>query len=267
MFEGTIASVTPTVSGLFGIDPPSLTSEPMLRSVRALARSTLGERFIDRCLIYCPDAMGDHVWSRFPAYLPTVAAHCPHRVQLSSVIPPVTPICFTSVFTGAPPERHGIRIPERPVLSCDTLFDALARAGKRVAIVAVQNSSIDLMYRNRPIDYFSERYDEQVTQRALALLDRDEHDLLVAYHQEYDDCLHKAPPFSDRCIAAIENHVASIRRLATAAHEAWTGQQHAIVVAPDHGAHLNETLGVGEHGSDIPEDMQVSHWYGVYGGR
>ena len=41
-------------------------------------------------------------------------------------------------------------------------------------------------------------------------------------------------------------------------------RRHALVVAPDHGAHFDEALGVGSHGLDIPEDMQVSHWYGIY---
>ena len=265
MLEGTIASLAPTVCGLFGVDPPVLTSEPMLPSINARFRATLGEEAIERCLVYCPDALGDHVWSRFPEHVSTVSAHCPHRARVSSVLPPKTPVCFASVFTGAPPARHGIRQPERPVLTCDTLFDAFIRAGKRIAIVAVHDSSIDLMYRNRSLDYFSETYDEQVTARVQMLLDRDVHDLVVVYHQEYDDQLHATQPFSDTCIRALGNHVATISQLATAAKSAWVNRRHAIVVAPDHGAHLDEELGVGDHGLDIPEDMRVSHWYGIYG--
>jgi hypothetical protein len=34
------------------------------------------------------------------------------------------------------------------VLACDTVFDALVRAGKKVAIVAVRDSSIDLIFRD-----------------------------------------------------------------------------------------------------------------------
>ena len=265
MFEGTIASLTPTVCGLFGVDSPVLSSEPMLPSINARFRALLDDQVIERCLVYCPDALGDHVWSRFPEHVSTVSVHCPHRARVSSVFPPKTPVCFASVFTGAPPRIHGIRKPERPVLSCDTLFDALIRAGKRVAIVAVQNSSIDLMYRNRPLDYFSETYDEQVTARVRILLDRDVHHLLVVYHQEYDDQLHATQPFSDTCVRAIGNHVASVSQLATVAQRAWGGRCHAIVVAPDHGAHLDAARGFGDHGLDIPEDMQVSHWYGISG--
>lgn len=260
MFEGTIASLTPTVCGLFGMEPPALASEPMLSSIRARR----GTEPVERCLVYCPDALGDHIWSRFPEHISAISIHCPYRVRVSSVVPPKTPVCFASIFTGAPPERHGVRKPERPVLTCDTLFDAFVRAGKQVAIVAVHGSSIDLMYRDRALDYFSEPYDEQVTGRAMMLLDHDVHDLLVVYHQEYDDQLHATHPFSDTCIRAVENHLASVGQFATAARRAWANRCHAIVVAPDHGAHLDEKLGVGDHGLDIVEDMQVSHWYGIY---
>lgn len=263
-YEGTIASLTPTVCGLVGVAPPALANEPMLPSVRARVRATLGEQAIERCLVYCPDAVGDHVWSRFPEHVGAISIHCPHRVRVSSVVPPKTPVCFASVFTGAPPERHGIRTPERRVLTCDTLFDAFIRAGKRVAIVAVRHSSADLMYRDRALDYFSETYDEEVTDRVQLLLDRDVHDLMVVYHQEYDDQLHATQPFSDACVRALRNHLASVGQFATAARRAWAERRHAIVVAPDHGAHLDERLGVGDHGLDIPEDMQVSHWYGIY---
>jgi hypothetical protein len=262
--EGSIASVTPTVCGLFRVAPPALTSEPMLASIRARSYATLGDRRIERCLVYCPDALGDHIWSRFPEYGAAVSEYCPQRVHVSSVLPPKTPVCFASVFTGAPPDRHAIRKPERPVLTCDTLFDALIRAGRRIAIVAVRASSIDLMFRNRTIDYFSEEYDKEVTVQALTLLRTDAHDLVVVYHQEYDDQLHQTRPFSDQCVQALRNHIASLQQLAAAARTAWANRKHAIVVAPDHGAHFDEAMGVGDHGLDIPEDMCVSHWYGIY---
>ena len=264
MHEGTIASLTPTVCRLLRITAPELVSEPYLASVDERALAMLGDNGVQRCLIYCPDALGDHLWSRFPGEAAAVAEHCPQRIHLSSVVPPKTPVCFASVFTGAPPERHGIRRPERPVLACDTLFDALLRAGRRVAISAVRGSSIDLIFRNRAIDYFSEDYDKEVTDRALAVLAADLHDVVVVYHQEYDDQLHQTEPFSVPCLQAFRNHVRSVHRLARAAEAAWSTHDYAIVVAPDHGAHCDPESGVGNHGLEVPEDMCVSHWYGFY---
>jgi len=264
MFEGTIASLTPTVCRLLRITAPTLAGEPYLAPVNERALATLGDNAVQRCLIYCPDALGDHLWSRFSDEAAAVAEHWPQRIRLSSVVPAKTPVCFASVFTGASPERHGIRKPERPVLACDTLFDALLRAGRRVAISAVRGSSIDLIFRNRAIDYFSEDYDKEVTDRALAVLAADSHDVVVVYHQEYDDQLHQTEPFSVPCLQAFRNHVGSVQRLARAAEAAWSGHDYAIIVATDHGAHADPESGVGNHGLEIPEDMCVSHWYGLY---
>ena len=36
-----------------------------------------------------------------------------------------------------------------------------------------------------------------------------------------------------------------------------------MILAPDHGAHVDADTGKGDHGLDIPEDMQVSHWYRI----
>lgn len=264
MYEGTIASLTPTVCRLLRISAPKLVSEPYLASVDKRALAVVGDSGVQRCLIYCPDALGDHLWSRFSDEAAAVSQLCPQRIRLSSVVPPKTPVCYASVFTGAPPERHGIRKPERPVLACDTLFDALLRAGRRVAISAVQGSSIDLIFRNRDIDYFSEDYDEEVTDRALTMLAADSHDVVVVYHQEYDDQLHRTEPFSAPCLQAFRNHIRTVQRLARAARAAWGAHDYAIVVAPDHGAHFDPESGIGNHGLKVPEDMCVSHWYGLY---
>jgi hypothetical protein len=262
-YEGSIASVTPTVCGLFGVAVPATSSHPPLSSVGALAKR-MGVSTVERGLIYCPDALGDHLWARFPEQRDAITRQCPHRVSLCSVVPPKTPVCFASVFTGATPDIHGIRRYEKPVLTCDTLFDVLIRAGRKVAIVAVHDSSIDLLFRNRTMDYFSEPYDQEVTARAMSLLSQDEHDLVVIYHQEYDDQVHETEPFSDSCVAAMNRHVQSIGKICEAAHVAWRHRAWAAVIAPDHGAHVNPETQRGDHGLDIPDDMAVSHWYGVH---
>jgi hypothetical protein len=250
--------------GLFRIPVPYLCDAPALPAIGRLHERTLGKLPIERGLVYCPDALGDHLWTRYPDLVAAITEHCPAREHLRSVVPSVTPVCFTSVFTGTAPDRHGITQPERPVLTCDTLFDALIRAGKRVAIVAVQGSSIDLMYRDRSMDYYSEPYDAEVLDRARQVIEANVHDVVVVYQQEYDDRLHETEPFSNACLRAFLHHVASAQQLGATAREAWASCNWAMAVAPDHGAHRDEPTGRGTHGADIPEDMDVSHFYGIY---
>ena len=92
----------------------------------------------------------------------------------------------------------------------------------------------------------------------------DQHDLVLAYNQEYDDTLHRTEPFSEKAIQAMKNHISSFEKLSTAFNDSWNQYDRLIVFAPDHGAHTDTETGKGTHGLDIPEDMDLIHYYGVY---
>jgi hypothetical protein len=257
----TIQAVTPTLCHLLGLDLPALCTVPPVDFVLRAAHAGLGGARIDRCLVYAPDAIGNHLQAGYSDLFAEIARLAPTTVALRAVFPPKTPVCFASMFTGAPPADHGIRKYERPVLQCDTLFDALVRAGRRTAIVAVTDSSMDQLFRGRDVHYFSESDDKDVTARTLALIAADRHEFIVVYHQEYDDLLHETTPFSDSAIRAFRNHVNAFRTLVDATEESWLGHDRVIVFAPDHGAHIGPETMTGTHGDDIPQDMELRHFY------
>jgi predicted AlkP superfamily pyrophosphatase or phosphodiesterase len=188
----------------------------------------------------------------------------PIEVGITSVLPTYTPVCFSSMFTGALPEVHGIRMYEKPVLTCDTIFDALARAGKKVAIVAVLNSSIDLVFRNRKIGYYSEEYDPQVEARVLKILNEANYDFILAYHQEYDDLMHASTPRDPKALEAFRRHLRSFETLTSAFNERYASSNRVVAFTPDHGTHIDPDTGKGAHGTDSPEDVNISHFWGVY---
>jgi hypothetical protein len=246
----------PSLCAAMGVERPALASSAPAQPFGELQGS------VERALVYCPDAFGLHALERFPALAERLVRSSTHAIDITSMTPPKTPVCYASLFTGATPEEHGIRRYERPVLACDTLFDALVRAGKRVAIVAVQDSSIDMIFRDRPIDYHSMAYDPLVTERVLRLVRADEHDVIVAYHQEYDDLLHRTGPFSELATRALEHHVDSWEILGRAAREAWR-TSYVVAFCPDHGGHEDPSSGRGDHGDDSPEDMRVRHYFAI----
>ena len=133
-----------------------------------------------------------------------------------------------------------------------------------MAIVAVKGSSIDMIFRGRPLDYFSEIYDDAVTDRVLKLIQEDRHEFILAYHQEYDDALHKTTPSSPEAMDALSSHIKSFDTLAGATGLHWKQHDRAVMFAPDHGAHVDSATGRGTHGDDIPEDMEVIHFFGFY---
>ena len=263
MAQQTIGGVTATVCSLLGVDCANDGVESSFPAVLEQAK-VLGIDRCERCLLYAPDAIGSHLCAAFPDIMSQVREHSTTIVEMQSVVPPVTPVCFATMFTGQPPSSHGIRRYERPVLQCQTLFDRLIQTGKRVAIVAVANSSVDLIFRNRSLDYFSETYDPDVTARTLQLLKDDRHDVVLAYHQEYDDTLHRTTPRSPEAIEAMRRHVATFAQLARAVEQYWGAYDRLLGFVPDHGGHVDPDTGKGTHGVDIPEDMDVRHYYGVF---
>jgi hypothetical protein len=252
----TIASVTPTLCRLMGIEPPSVCTAPVLE---AMLNAAPGR--VERVLVYAADAIGRVFLDNHPDLKKRLAAASDVQVELRSMMPPKTPVCFASMFTGAMPEVHGIRRYERPVLTCDTLFDALARAGKRAAIVAVKDCSMDIIFRNRQVDYFTEEDDAAVLGRTLSLLKEDGHEFIVSYNQEYDDTLHKTRHDGPEALAAAGRHVETFVRLRQATEGNWEGHNRALLFTPDHGAHYDAVKGKGDHGEDIPEDMDILHFW------
>lgn len=247
-----------------GIEPPALAHGPPLSDVMSAARRAFASRTVEKCLIYAADAIGSSLFNRHSSAFSQVTRNAPIRVELSSVFPPKTPVCFASIFTGAQPKAHGIRKYERPVLTCDTLFDALARGGKKVAIVAVEDCSVSIIFRGRKIDYFIEPHDPEVIERALRLLASGSHDFIVAYNQGYDDVMHKTVPESPQSLRALRNHVRDFDRLVTEMKDVWGDKDAALMWMTDHGAHIDTVTGKGTHGERIPEDMRINEFFGFY---
>ena len=261
-----ITSVTPTICKLMVIDPPVVSDPDCLNDV-IQAAGRQGVEKVDRCLIYAPDAVGLKMYQNFRSLFDAVLTHAPIVVPLSSVIPPITPVCFASMFTGAQPRIHGIQKKEKPVLTCDTIFDAFIRAEKKVVIVSVKEQSIDLIFRERKIQYFSGLDDQAVTRRTIKMIKSDPYDFIVVYHCEYDDILHEMTPFCSEAIHALKNHIHAFDQFAKTVDTYWRGYNRMIWFAPDHGAHIDPQRGKGIHGDNIPEDMQVQHCIGIKPGK
>lgn len=216
---------------------------------------------VKKMLIFAPDAIGQQMIGKLPGEFKKLEKAGFHKFPLRSVFHSKTPVCFASMFSGLTPEGHGIRQYEKPVLARKTIFDALPGCGVRTAIVAVKDSSIDLIFRGREVDYFSEPCDPDVTARALELINSGNHDCILAYHQEYDDILHDSDPWNNYAVEAVKGHLQAFEELYSAFDKKWAGLPRAALFAPDHGAHTDPATGRGNHGADIPADMDIAHFW------
>ncbi len=255
-----ITTIAPTICELMGVSSSDCHGAAPLPAIVAAARSLGGP--VERCLIVAGDAIGVEQLTRYPDVAESLSREAPEAVTLRAMSPSVTPVCYGSMFSGATPDTHGIKAYAKPVLTVGTLFDVLPAAGKRVAIVAVPGCSMDKIFRERPIDYFIEPDDAGVLDRALRLIAGDAYDCLFAYLPAYDSELHRSTPWSDEAIAAMRQVASHFGQLSAAIDEPpWRGFNRAIHFAPDHGAHTGDN-GKGTHGSDLPDDMIVRHYFG-----
>jgi hypothetical protein len=263
----SIDSVTTTLCRLMQIPAPSSASAEPLRSVLDAGMDVLGGEPVEKCLVYLPDAIGEYLYRDYAEAFEPVVRLAPIQVEVESIFPSSTPVCFASMFSGARPEVHGITRYEKPVLTVDTIFDSLSREGKRAAIVAVKDCSMDLIFRERRIDYYTEPYDPEVRSRVLSLIDEGDHDFIVAYQQEYDDVMHRTTPRSEEALGAFRRLIEGFQELAQPFLEAHRDRNRLVGFFPDHGTHVDPDTGRGSHGTDSPEDMMLRHFWGIYRGE
>jgi len=255
----TIASLTPTLCSLLGIRVPDICTEPPIQEVIDHISNGQSPR---RALIYAPDAIGAIQRATYPniftpLYLDML------NIPVESMRPPKTPVCYASIFTGAMPGGHGIKTPVRHLLECETLFDVLLEAGLSVGVSPVSGSSVDILFRERAMTYRPGEDDDTTNLHAHGLMTEATNDVVVVYNQRYDDLVHAGKPFGNIAEEAMRGHVTTFMELIESARRSWDCPFVAIF-APDHGAHVTDEGG-GDHGLDIPEDMEVIHTYAFRG--
>ena len=147
----------------------------------------------------------------------------------------------------------------------ETLFDVLAEAGLNVAIVAFNDSSIDHIFRQRNIDYFSFRSDELIFEQTRRLLADSDYDVILSYMMGYDEIAHKVGPWGNAAVEQLRLALTYFRQLVADTEMHWRKYNRVISFLPDHGQHPVDSE-TGGHGQDIPEDMRVNHFYRIRGG-
>ena len=264
--DSTIASLTPTICALTGAaEPVDCGAVELSAVVDQAVRLTGREGGVEKALIFCPDAVGEVQRARFPELLERVKKLAGFQFSCAAVMPSVTPVCYGSIFSGASPAVHGIQKYEKPVLTVETLFDVLAQAGKNVAIVAINNCSIDCIFRKRSVDYYSMRSDELSFELTRELIAANRYDVIISYYTSYDHLSHRHGQWSSEAVDALNTSVKYFETLVSDTETHWAGYNRVVTWTPDHGNHIVDENNSG-HGQDIADDMVVNHYYRVKAG-
>ena len=248
-----ITQTASTILTLLGITPESRMAPP-IRQVLDRQNSC------GRIFVYNPDAIAMWIYEKYIRYFIELEKDMDLKLPMLSVMPPVTPVCFGSMYSGLTPAEHGIQKYEKPVLTVPTVFDLLPNAGKKAAIVSTDGDSISKIFLNRKIDYFIYPSKESCNQKALELIEQNSHDLIVLYNGDYDYQMHRHTPEGKKALKALAENIATFQELESSIRTYWTAHKSALIFAPDHGCHKVSGFW-GNHGQNRPCDMNIMHFY------
>lgn len=260
----SLDTICASLAYAMGIEPPKLAAPANYELTNYIDKVFDGQK-ADRVVMYNPDAVAQWVYEKYPHFFEDVSERVSIEIPLATVMPSVTPVCFGTMYTGAQPVVHGIQKYEKPVITIDTLFDSALRAGKKIAIITYAQCSLSRIYLNRDIDYyhFEEGSIAEVNAKAAEVILEDSHDFIVIYNGNYDSVMHKKGPESAEALAELRVNCHIFSCISELIKNNWKHHNTLLGFAMDHGCHEIDG-GCGSHGLDMPEDINITHFYKGY---
>lgn len=257
----SLTSIAASLAKAIDVPPPHEAQAP-IEAISRLVENNTKHGKVDRIFMYNPDAIAMWLYQKYTDYYLPLQDHAKLTLPLRTVMPSVTPVCFGTMYTGAMPEVHGIKTYVKPVIRIDTLFDALIRAGKKCAIVSTEGDSLSHIFLEREMDYFIYPTVDECTSKALELIREDRHDFVLLYNADYDSTMHRHTPEGEESLDVLKKNIQVFDTIAKTIQEHWSGHETLLGFAPDHGCHEIDG-GLGSHGLDMPEDLNIMHFYTV----
>ena len=268
MSDTTNGASLDTVAGaiceIMGVESPKGAATPNVDMLNYANSVFEGEK-ADRILMYNPDAIAQWLYEKYPYLFAETEKRTDLKVRFAAPMPTVTPVCFATMYTGTQPEAHGIRKYERPTLSVDTIFDALIRAGKKPAIVSHVGCTFDHIFNGRDMAYFPCPDYDDIRAKVCELIMKDEYDFIAIHDDNYDTRMHKEGPEHVNTLSELKVNTTSYGIFDSLVQKYWKKHNVFMGYATDHGCH--EIDGGGSHGLDMPEDVNVMHFYKAYKGE
>jgi hypothetical protein len=262
MNSTSLESLDAAMAYAMGVTPPEHAAPANEDMVAYIDRCLEGSK-ADRVFIYNTDAIGQWLIEKYPELSAGAMERMELELPMYTVNPPKTPIAFGTMYTGAAPAVHGIVQYEKKLITIDTLFDALVRAGKKVALLTRNYYSMAVIFANRPIDYYFCDTWPDVNAKAAELIMRDEYDFILTYNANFDDVMHKKGPESIEALSEMRYNFQTFCMFDTMIRTHWQHHNVLIGTGMDHGCHTKPD-GTGTHCDDTPEDRNIIHYYKIY---
>ncbi len=254
-----ITQTAATVAELMGFSMPNNADVPN-EIVLNYGRKQFFNKPAEKVVLYNPDAIALWLYQKYTEEFAPVIISSNMALSVRSVMPSVTPVCFASMYTGLSPEEHGICSYIKPVLKALTLFDAAISAGKKPIIISTKGDSISEIFKERKMDYIFCDTADECNQKAIDVIKEDRHDLVVIYNGNYDSSMHKNGPESEIALKELKHNINSFYSIVEIVKKVWKNKNTVAAFLPDHGCHAIDG-GCGSHGLEMPEDMDIIHFY------
>ena len=261
----SLDTICAALSYALGIEPPT-EAAPANEDLVAYIDKVFGGEKADRLVMFNPDAVAQWIYEKYASYCREAKRYTEIEIPLQTVMPSVTPVCFATMYSGAQPAVHGIQKYTKPVLTVDTFFDALVRAGKKVALITAGECSMSKIFLNRNIDYYHYPVGDSIPRTnamAAEVILRDEHDVVIIYNGNYDSTMHKNGPEANITLGELRANVRTFGAFAELIKTRWKKHNTLLGFAMDHGCHEIDG-NCGSHGLDMPEDVNITHFYRIY---
>lgn len=257
--KDSLDTISAALAFAMGIDAPAFAASKNETVCDYVQQAADGKK-ADRIFMYNPDGVAQWIYEKYPHFFTPATQATDIEAALCSVMPSVTPVCFGTMYTGAQPSVHGIQSYTKPVITIDTLFDALLRAGKTCAIVSTANDSMSKIFLERDMDYYFYDSIEKVNAKACELILQDKHDFIAVYNGNYDSAMHKFGPESCEALGELRANVRTFGMFASLIENNWKQHNTLLGFATDHGCHAIDG-DCGSHGLDMDEDLNIVHLY------
>lgn len=262
--QNSLDGICAALAYAMGIDAPKYAAKPNSVLTEFVDKAFDGKK-ADKLIMYNPDAVAQWIYEKYPWFLNDAKQFVDVEIPLCCVMPSVTPVCFGTMYTGAQPEVHGIQGYKKPVITIDTLFDALIRAGKKIAIITYGSCSISRIFLERDIDYYHNEEGDVNWVNAVAaeVILADKHDVVIIYDGEYDTIMHKFGPESKEALSELKANAKGYAIICNLVERNYKGKNTLVGFAMDHGCHEIDG-GCGSHGLDMDEDLNIVHFYKAF---
>jgi hypothetical protein len=158
-------------------------------------------------------------------------------MQLRSVRPPVTPVCFATIATGARPETHGVQRRE-DLFRAQTIFEVARERGRTSGVAGGATASATRVLGRwsdvtRRVGSDGEERDDLILAAGLRIIEEDRPDLFFTQFVGVDSASHRYGPFGSEAAASASALDGRLGRLLVGLREGGYG----VLALADHGQH------------------------------